>query len=216
MNALSEFNFIEYKIDEDYEKDLRENREDYDRKFIERYNVLESNIWTVKHIKKAAINKGSKENTILWNVFGFLNIIAFDLVSVGYNLIFEEKRWQKIYYARQVALIISEALKDIPEVLGKNYKELFIGIDLAEDYLSELNKYKKELEVYKKTHLQKLYEIRINVSAHRDQDIDNQLNIICKIDPYKIIEAMNDFEVILRKISDHFQKLLVHTVKPEI
>jgi len=215
MNDLGDFNFIDYEVDEEYESDLKLNRANYDMKFKERYDVLESNIWTVMHIKKAAQKKGSQDNVILWNVYGFINIIAFDLVSVGYNLVFEDKRWQKIYFARQVALIIVEALKDIPEVLGKNYKQLFIGIDLADGYLDELNKYKKELEGYKSIHLKKLYDIRINVSAHRDQDIDNQLAIISKIDPYKIIKAMTDFETILRNILDHLQKLLVHTVKPE-
>ena len=161
MNDLGDFNFIDYEVDEEYESDLKLNRANYDMKFKERYDVLESNIWTVMHIKKAAQKKGSQDNVILWNVYGFINIIAFDLVSVGYNLVFEDKRWQKIYFARQVALIIVEALKDIPEVLGKNYKQLFIGIDLADGYLDELNKYKKELEGYKSIHLKPL-SIKIN------------------------------------------------------
>ncbi len=215
MNEINQFNFIDYELDDEYERNLLNNKADFDKRFNERYKVLESNIWTVKHIKNAAIKKSNKENIILWNVFGFLNIIAFDLVSVGYNLIFEDKKWQKIYYARQVSLIIYEALKDIPEVLGKNYKQLFVGIDIAKDYLDELNKYKKDLERYKSEHLKILYEIRVNVSAHRDQDIDNQLAIISKIDPYKIIKIMTDFELILRKLSDHLQKLLVYTIKAE-
>jgi hypothetical protein len=215
MNDLGDFNFINYEIDEEYENDIKRNKAVFDKKFKERYDVLESNIWTVKHIKKAALKKGSQDNALLWNVYGFINIVAFDLISVGYNLIFEEKRWQKIYFARQVALIIVEALKDIPEVLGKNYKQLFYGIDIAEGYLDELNKYKKELENYKTLHLKKLYEIRIIVGAHRDQDIDKQLEIISKIDPYTIIKVMTDFENIIRKILEHLQKLLVYTVKPE-
>ncbi|NQU80368.1 MAG: hypothetical protein HQ543_02465 [Bacteroidetes bacterium] len=215
MIEKSKYNFIDYEVDEEYENDLLVNKEEFNKRFEERYNVLESNIWTIKHIKKTAIKKEHKENIILWNVAGFLNIVAYDLISAGYNLIFEEKRWQKIYFARQVALIICEAMKDIPEVLSKNYKELFIGKDLAEEYINELNKYKKELTNFKKIYLKKLYEIRINVSAHHDQDIDNQLNIICEMNPYELIKTMTEFEIILRKISDHIQKLVIYTVKLE-
>lgn len=201
-----------YIIDDDRERDLADNRSEYEKRFIERYSVLESNINLIKKIKKLAEDKGTNDHVILWNVFGFINILSYDLVSVGYSLLFEKKEWQKVYFARQVVLLIYEALNDIPDILGKDFKNIFEDISEAENYLIELKSLKKKFGRFKTIHFEKLKEIRMNIIAHRDHDIDNQLRYIENIDPYEIINIMFEFERILRSISDHLQKLMVQTI----
>jgi hypothetical protein len=208
-------NLINYQIDVLFELELSQDRKSFEDGFIERYKVLNSNIELTKKIKEQAFQKNSNENVIIWNLFGFLNILEYDLTSVGYNLVFENKPWQKVYYARQVSLIIYEAFIDIPQVLGKNYKQIFKGFDNAQPYIDVLNGYKKELEALNKQNIKYLKDIRMNVSAHRDQDIDNQLEVIGAIDPYKIIKIMYEFEKVLRRITDHIEIYLVHSLKLE-
>jgi len=79
--------------------------------------------------------------------------------------------------------------------------------------MDTLNSYKKELEKIKKDNNEYLHTIRINVAAHRDQNIDSQIEVIREINPYRVIRLMFDFEKSLRKILDHLQKLAVRTVK---
>lgn len=206
------YDILKYKTDANYENEFI--NDELEQRFIKRYAVLESNIWLIKNIKNLAIEKENSENKILWNVVGYLNLLAFDLASVGYSLIFEKKRWQKIYFARQVVLLIYEALEDIPEILGKSYKSLFIDVPRSSDFILNLNLYKTDLQEFKKLYREYLLHIRVNVCAHRDKDINMQLEIIEEIDPYEIIKLMIDFEKILRNITDHLQKLVVKMVTP--
>lgn len=202
-----------YKIDSDRERDLEDNHHEYEKRFIERYTVLESNIIFTKKIKKLAADKGTTDHVILWNVFGFINILSYDLASVGCSLLFETKKWQKVYFARQVVLLMYEALNDIPDILGKNFRDIFKDISEAQYYLIELKTLQKEFGKFKTYHFEYLKEVRMNIIAHRDPDIDKQLHYIETIDPYEIINIMFDFETILRSISDHLQKLMVRSIK---
>jgi hypothetical protein len=206
---------IKYKIDTLFENEIVKDRKSFENRFFERYKVLNSNILLTEKIKSLAKQKNSSENIIIWNIYGFLNMLQYDLTSVGYNLVFENKPWQKVYYARQVILIMYEAFKDLPEILGKYYKQLFNGIDEAKPYLETLNGYKKEFESLNEMNKDFLQHTRMNVSAHRDQDIDKQLQVIRDIDPYRVIRIMFDFEKILRNIAEHIESYLVHSIKLE-
>jgi len=212
MNKIEDFSFT-YKIDIEFELSLHDNKDFFVSEMNERVKVLLSNIDACEKIKKAAKTQSQKDYIEIWNCLGFINIIALDLVSVGKALILENEKWQKIYFARQVVLLIYEALNDIPEILGKEYKKIFILINESKDYMEQLNLYKKELEKIKKENYSYLHEIRTNVAAHRDQNIDSQIKVLREIDPYKIIKILFAFEKSLRKISDHLQMLAVRTVK---
>jgi hypothetical protein len=207
-----ENNLLPFIRDDVFDLSILMEKEVFEAKYLERYEVLESNIEAAELIKRAAVNEKSNDNVQLWNIFGYLNILSYDLVSVSYNLVFEQKSWQKVFYARQVVLIIYEGLQDIPEILGKYYKEIFKDITVGQEYIDEMNIYKQEFESFRKKNTQYLCDIRMGVTAHRDQDIDKQLLVLRKIDPYHIKDLMFEFETILRKICDHMQKLLVHTV----
>ncbi len=210
-----EDNLVAYQIDNIFEQEILRDKKSFEKGFKDRYDVLESNIKLTEKIKRLAKERGSNENVIIWNIFGFLNILEYDLTSVGYNLVFENKRWQKVYYARQVILVMYEAFKDLPEILGKNYKQIFYGVENTKPYIDTLRGYKKDFELLKNTNIEYLKEIRMNASAHRDQDIDKQLLVIRTIDPYRVIRIMFDFEKILRMITDHIQHYLVHSINFE-
>lgn len=212
MNNIEDFTFT-YQIDYEFENTLSIHRESFVNEFDERVKVLLSNIDACVKIKRAAKTQNQKVHIDIWNCLGFINIIALDLVSDGKALILENEKWQKIYFARQVVLLIYEALKDIPEILGKEYKKIFELINESREYMDTLNSYKKELEKIKKDNNEYLHTIRINVAAHRDQNIDSQIEVIREINPYRVIRLMFDFEKSLRKILDHLQKLAVRTVK---
>jgi hypothetical protein len=209
-----ELEILSYPIVKEIEEDIALNREELEIRFDERYEVLKSNIWFIKNIKNLASERSIADIATLWNVFGYLNLLSYDLISVGYNLYFERKPWQKVYFARQVSLLIYEGMMDIPDLLGKSFKDIFANISDSQLYMNQLKTYKKELEDYKSLYSEKLKEIRNSTAGHRDHNIDEQIKVIQKINPYDTIKMMTDFEKIVRKIMDHLQPLIVRTVKP--
>lgn len=127
---------------------------------------------------------------------------------------YEHKRWQKVYFARQVALIIYEGMQDTPELLGKYFKTIFADASNSTSYVEELKKYLSELNKFKQSNQEYLKNIRVNAAGHRDQDINKQLGVISEIDPYKIIDLMFSFDGIIRNVISHLQTIIVASVKP--
>ena len=207
--------FIKYKLDKDREDDIVNNKDEYNKLFEERYTVLESNIDATLKLKDLAISLDREDITTFINSYGYLNIFAYDLTSVGYNLYFEKGRWQKIYFARQVALLIYEALEDIPVITGKVFKIHFQevkGMTAVDKFIEEMRTLSKQLNKFKALHRDKLFNIRVNVAAHRDIDINKQLEIIGNINPYEIISLMLDFQKIVKSYIDKLQWLIVQLV----
>ncbi len=207
---------IKYEIDIEREKDLIENREEYDCLFEHKYSVLDSNIKTAIQLKDIAIGINRDDATSIINTYGYFNLLSYDLASVGYNLYFEHKRWQKVYFARQVALLIYEAFEDIPAITGKIFKIHFEeakGLKAADEFLEEMKSLGKRLNKLKSDNREYLLDIRINVAAHRDSDINKQLDIITNINPYSIIYIMTELEKILKGYSNILQDLIVKLVK---
>lgn len=214
--AKTNQDLIKYEIDTEREKDLIANRDEYDNLFKHKYSVLDSNIKTAIQLKDIAIGINRDDATSIINTYGYFNLLSYDLVSVGYNLYFEQERWRKIYFARQVALLIYEAFEDIPVITGKIFKihfEEVRGIKAADDFLEELKSLGKKLNKLKSDNREYLLNIRINVAAHRDLDINKQLDIITNINPYSIIAIMTDLENILKAYNNLLQDLIVRLVK---
>lgn len=204
---------INYQIDEIKEIDFLQNKNEYDKRFEERYKVLESNIQLVSLVKEIAIEQDNLDMTILWNAFGYLNLLSYDLISVGYSLLAETKKWQKVYFARQVALLLYEAKEDIPDILGKSFKCVFDNIPEAKVWLDTLKVYMKDINGFKLANHEYLKNIRMNVAGHRDKDIHTQITVITNINPYYVEQLMFKFDTILRNLISHIQELLVRTLK---
>ena len=155
---------IKYQIDKGKELDFILNKKMYDERFKERYKVLESNIQLISLVKDIAIERDNFDMITLWNAFGYLNLLSYDLISAGYSLLSETKKWQKVYYARQVALLLYEGKEDIPDILGKSFKCVFDNLAEAKVWLETLKMYMKDINEFKQTNHEYLKNIRMNVA----------------------------------------------------
>ena len=87
------------------------------------------------------------------------------------------------------------------------------GIAAADEFLGDMKALGKLLNQFKDHHRERLLNIRINVAAHRDIDINKQLKIIGDIDPYEMMKLMFEFEKIVRGYIDKLQWFIVRLVK---
>ncbi|CDN32523.1 hypothetical protein BN938_2453 [Mucinivorans hirudinis] len=207
---------FDYKTDDSFEADLAKNLTAYKERFNKRFEVLESNILLISKVKNIAVDDGNIEMTTLWNAFGYINLLSYDLISVGYSMILENRPWQKVYFARQVALLLYEGKEDLPELLGKYFKTIFSSTPKADPWIEELKTHLSELNSFKSKNHEYLKKIRLNVSGHRDQNINNQLDVITSINPYDIKTLMFEFEEKLRKLLDHIQPVIVNSLTLKI
>jgi hypothetical protein len=154
-----------------------------------------------------------KNNRLIWNAAGYINIVSYDIKILGKTLMLSEFEWEKRYFARQAALLIYEASSDIFKLLGKEFRKVISDLSDAQ-MLSNLQKeITKELNDFNVAHQNRMHEIR-NVSiAHRETDMVRQLNLINSISWVEAINYISAFDHILNMTGEFLQKVMDKSVR---
>ncbi|WP_281298203.1 hypothetical protein [Flavobacterium limnophilum] len=174
----------------DYQKQL----EDLERSKKELISVNEKNlelavndINSTREFYEKMRNHGIRRFDNFLNLCLISSITNTDISILTQNIRLAKHRFEKLLFARMLAMIIIEYLKDINDLLGfkligelnsNNYKE-FVPIikDLNSKYAS-----------VRKKHETLLNNIRNNVSAHKTKEALNLVQYIYNIDTDEIFQ----------------------------
>ena len=132
------------------EKLVRENEVELRKTFLANYKTQQATLDLFKNsIEHCDINNFNN-NRAIWNLGSYVNIVSYDLKLIGENLFFNKDEWGKRYFARQSALVIYEAIDDILELAGKNFRKKIETFSNSQEFKEELNELTKEINKYKK------------------------------------------------------------------
>lgn len=201
-------NYNKSSLDQELEDLISKNRTNlmstYDTNFQTQEQTFSLIVDSIKHAEFNNFN----ENKLIWNIAGFINIISYDLKIIGRDLTFAQTEWQKRHYARQACLIIYESVDSLFELLGKDFRDLTqnrLNISELEEILKDI---RKDLNLFKATYKDKLYEIRNVAIAHRDNEVLRQVEIIQQINWHDTIQTISQFDNILNKLGSFCQSLI--------
>ncbi len=193
-------NYNKSSLDKELEDLISKDRENLMSIYNTNFQTQEQTFaLIVDSIKHAEFNK-LYDNKLIWNIAGFINIISYDLKIIGRDLTFAQTEWQKRHYARQACLIMYESIDSLFELLGKDFKELTqnrLNISELNEVLKDI---RKDLNLFKSTYKDKLYEIRNVAIAHRDNEVLKQVEIIQQINWHETIQTISQFDNILNKL----------------
>ncbi|HTA62990.1 MAG TPA: hypothetical protein VK835_11060 [Bacteroidia bacterium] len=159
--------------------------------------TIEEIVNGVKHAEAS----GFKDTKTLWNIAGYLNITSYDLQIIARDLMFSRNEWQKRVYARQACLIIHESSKNLLVLFGKDFIELTRNrLDISE-FQNNLNNIKKDLKKFTDTYYEDLVKIRNVATAHRENDVLKQIEIIHQINWSVSLSIISKFNNIINNLS---------------
>lgn len=172
--------------------------------YKKRFRVKEKTLTILTNTLASLDETVPKEVKTFFNIANFVNIVSYDLMLIGRDLLFAERKWQKKHYSRQAALLIYETINDLFDLLGNDFKRLTEEI---QDNNFELNmiEFRKKLNEFKVKNHVFLKEIRNITIAHRDKDSIKQINSIITIDDVGIIKITFEFEKILHELEENLQ-----------
>ena len=189
---------------------MEDNYSLFTSSYESRIDDLESNIKYSIAVNKEATKHQYKNIMLISDVFGNVNMIQKNLLTVGYYLLYENRVLPKMYFARQLALLIYEALKSFERFRGTFRKALKHNdndsfIELLKKQ-SEDNKNKTiEFDAKYKDYLGKIRHATI---AHRDPNFEKQINIMIETVPYVIFGLSMKFELIINDLNDILKSCL--------
>lgn len=159
---------------------------------------------TINLVKQHNLDK----NRLFWNTARYVNIVSLDLKILSKHQAFSESEWEKRLFARQISLLIYEALDDILFLLGKEFKIIANEYKDDNSFLKLLNEVRNKLNLFKSVHYEKIKAHRNNSIAHRDKDTGEQLKHIYSISWLDSVNMSSEFDRILNELGMFLEKIM--------
>jgi hypothetical protein len=146
--------------------------------------------------------------TYLYNSIIHINLLLIDNKTTAKNLANAKTKLQKLYYIRIFYTIAYEALEDIPQITGKEFRTILQGLPNGNIYILELNTLSKGLFDFKNNNNDLFKNVRNLTFAHRDHDSELQVSSILGLNWGDAIDLMLSFDPILRSYGQFMESIL--------
>jgi len=120
-----------------------------------------------------------------------------DLTILICDTVCRSDRWESHLYGRLLAMTMIECVEDIPQVLGKDFRNALSSVDSDAEKKKRLNEFTSRLADFRKTHEHDLRYVRTIAAAHRDHDVKRQLEVIETIDTRRLMDLSQELIGIL-------------------
>ena len=191
------------------EKKLIENKGEinglFEKTILELESVLQIYVGDLEYCKE----RKYEILTNLYDIIVHINLLLLDNKTTVQNLINAEKIWQKFYHIRIFYTIAYEALEDIPQITGKDFRSILLALPNGNKYLQELNILSKALFKFKDDNNELFRKVRNVTFAHRDHDSEFQVSSILSLNWGDAIDLMLTFDPILRGYGQFMQTILL-------
>jgi hypothetical protein len=178
--------------------------------------VLESTLQTCATERARWEKQDLPDVAHLYSASQFCFICEADITVLLCEMMCADEEWSRVLFARHLALTVVEGAEDIPQVLGKQFRDALSKMVCDQAYLSRLIAITKRLSEFRRKHEKDLREIRNMVAAHRDLEARNQIQIIEKIDINRIKLLTTEFQDALLEFTKLMTEILVEFTLPNM
>ncbi len=152
----------------------------------------------------------------VYNVGLYVMILDYDLAIISNYYASAYRTWERRFAARQLAVILYEASEDLPQLLGRDFRNTLTCLPLWDGAAEDLNVIGKRLNAFKHSNQDILKQLRIFVGAHRDRDAGKQLEVIDGIEPLAIYKLAADFYESIHPLTEFLIKVTTILGKPDV
>jgi hypothetical protein len=121
---------------------------------------------------------GLAKYSTLYNSIVFLLLLHYDFAVLAYDHATEADERKQNLYARQLCLLLHEALDDLPAVFGAEFRKAATSLPDGQAHVARISTALKQLTVLRRTHQSAISNVRNFVAAHRDHDALKHLEIM--------------------------------------
>ena len=181
-----------------------------------RLAVTTSLITTLKKQCADAQKHEFKNHAVAYNAALFVALVEQDLSAYSSALYFANTKWHQQFAARGMAVLLYETSKDIPEILGKEYRQALRDLGLGDSWLQALNKGVTGFNAFKTEHASFLNTVRTYVGAHKEKDALAQLAVLESLDHMEIYRLGAKFSASLNSLVEFQMALLTYLKNPMV
>lgn len=161
---------------------------------------------SVRQTLQRATDIGAKNILTVFNVALYLLQIDQDLAYFTSDMVEAIGDRRRAFVAKHEAVLLYEAAEDIPQLLGKKFRDAIGALSVPPERLQAINAVSAELNKFWRTHREFLGRIRNVLAAHREQDALAYANALDSIDPLEVMRRAAELSQLLEIL---IQQLIV-------
>lgn len=146
----------------------------------------------------------------VYNVTLFALVLDNDLAMLTSDMVAAVGEERRVFVARSLAILLYEAAQDLPDLLGREYRDTLMALRVAEPLFDELTSVSKEFNRFKQERREFLKKIRNLVGAHRDKNAISQLQLLDALDPLEVMRLAAEFSGPLEALAQVQIELMRH------
>jgi hypothetical protein len=125
---------------------------------------------SVRQTLERAVKAKAQNIETIFNVALYLLLIDQDLAYFSNDMVCAIGDRRRAFVAKHEALLLYEAAKDVPELLGKKFRAAILGLFVPPQQVQKISAVSSELNRFWQTHREFLGKIRNALTAHREHD----------------------------------------------
>jgi hypothetical protein len=162
--------------------------------YSKKIEALRSSLETLKVEKDKADQDGRRSFVRFANMSIFIMLLDLDRYIFLIQFLKERDEFVQHVHAKHLAGIIYALFEKIGVFLGKEVRDLIEKLPESQKHLAEMESLGVRIRAYSKKHEKSFKFIRDKITAHRDINIDQQLEAIASINPSEIRRVATEME----------------------
>jgi len=152
----------------------------------------------------------------LYNVGLFVVLLERDISAYSESIFFARSEWHRQFHARGLAVLLYEAAEDLPQLLGKEYRQWLKDLGVGDAWFEALNITGKKISLFRKAHGDFLHDVRNYVGAHRDHDSITQLETMDRFKAIEVYRLAGELSEPVRDMVSFYARLLQYMHNPVV
>jgi hypothetical protein len=152
---------------------------------------------SVRQTLQRATDMRAENIRTVFNVALYLLQIDQDLAYFTADMVAAIGDRRRAFVAKHEAVLLYEAAEDIPQLLGKKFRDAIAALSVQPERLQAINAVSADLNKFWRTHREFLGRIRNVLAAHREQDALAYANALDSIKPLEVMHRAAELSQLL-------------------
>jgi hypothetical protein len=168
----------------------------------------------VRHTLQGAARLNAGNAKTVFNVGMYILLLDQDIAYFTDDLVCAIGDRRRAFLAKHEAVLLYEAAEDLPQLLGREFRDLVKTLGASAEQLARINSVSLELNQFWQGHREFLGTIRNALAAHRDHDALRYADTLETLRPFEVMARAAELSQLLERLVGVVTELASLTAGP--
>ncbi len=155
---------------------------------------------TVRHTLQGAARLNAGNAKTVFNIGMYVLLLDQDIAYFTDDLVCAIGDRRRAFLAKQEAVLLYEAAEDLPQLLGREFRDAVKAVGASAEQIACLNAISSELNRFWQGHREFLGTIRNALAAHRDHDALRYAESLETLKPLEVMTCAAELSQLLERL----------------